>query len=110
MNIPSTLKMLLPGIIENYETIASSIDQVLDIVFRERGLIYQINTLGGNINNTEFERESCYHTDLPYLSKLQYYWDEKKDPTALLKSFDEIQDILYENGIRKQYRNYPSLV
>ena len=63
-----------------------------------------------NINNTEFEKESCYpHRSSPYLSELQYYWDEKKDPTALLKSFDEIQDILYENGIRKQYRNYPNL-
>ena len=40
---------------------------------------------------------------------MQYYWDEKKDPKALLKSFDEIQNILYKNGIRKQYRNYPSL-
>ncbi|RCL77257.1 MAG: FAD-binding oxidoreductase [Flavobacteriales bacterium] len=107
---PIYFKNASAGYYENYETIASSIDQVLDIVFRKRGLIYQINTLGGNINNPEFEKESCYpHRSSPYLSELQYYWDEKKDPTALLKSFDEIQNILYENGIRKQYRNYPSL-
>ena len=107
---PIYFKNASAGYYENYETIASSIDQVLDIVFRKRGLIYQINTLGGNINNPEFENESCYpHRSSPYLSELQYYWDEKKDPTALLKSFDEIQNILYENGIRKQYRNYPSL-
>ena len=107
---PIYFKNASAGYYENYETIASSIDQVLDIVFRKRGLIYQINTLGGNINNTEFEKESCYpHRSSPYLSELQYYWDEKKDPKALLKSFDEIQNILYKNGIRKQYRNYPSL-
>jgi FAD/FMN-containing dehydrogenase len=107
---PIYFKNASAGYYEGYETIATSIDQVLDIVFKKRGLIYQINTLGGNINNPEFENESCYpHRSSPYLSELQFYWDEKKDPTERLQAFDEIQDLLYENGIRKQYRNYPNL-
>ena len=107
---PIYFKNASAGYYEGYETIATSIDQVLDIVFKKRGIIYQINTLGGNINNPKFEKESCYpHRSSPYLSELQYYWDEKKDPAERLRAFDEIQNILYQNGIRKQYRNYPNL-
>ena len=107
---PIYFKNASAGYYDDYQTIQSSIDGVLEIVFRKRGLIYQINTLGGNIDNPQFESESCYpHRKSPYLSELQYYWNEGDDPSALLQSFDEIQTILYRNGIRKQYRNYPSL-
>jgi FAD/FMN-containing dehydrogenase len=107
---PIYFKNASAGYYDNYETIESSIDEVLEIVFKKRGLIYQINTLGGNIDNAQFESESCYpHRKSPYLSELQYYWNEGDDPSNILQSFDEIQNILYRNGIRKQYRNYPSL-
>ena len=46
---------------------------------------------------------------MPYLSELQCYWEEGQNPKQLLTSFEEIQKTLYSNGIRKQYRNYPSL-
>lgn len=107
---PIYFKNASAGYYEGYKTIESSIDQVLDAVFRKRGLIYQINTLGGNIDNPNFEKNSCYpHRKSPYLSELQYYWNEGNDPSVLLKTFTEIQNILYNNGIRKQYRNYPNL-
>ena len=107
---PIYFKNASAGYYDDYHTIESSIDELLEIVFRKRGLIYQINTLGGMIDNAQFESESCYpHRKSPYLSELQYYWNEGDDPSALLKSFDEIQNILYRNGIRKQYRNYPNL-
>lgn len=107
---PIYFKNASAGYYKNYETIESSIDQVLDVVFKKRGFIYQINTLGGNIDNPEFEINSCYpHRKIPYLSELQYYWNEGDNPEELLQSFDEIQNILYNNGIREQYRNYPNL-
>ena len=46
---------------------------------------------------------------MPYLCELQAYWNTGKDPGELLTNFDEIQDLLYKNGIRKQYRNYPNI-
>ena len=49
------------------------------------------------------------HTDLPPIYQNCNIIGMRKRIPALLKSFDEIQDILYENGIEKQYRNYPSL-
>jgi len=107
---PLPFKNASAGYYDDYATIASSIDGVLDIVFRKHGLIFQINTLGGNIDNAEFEANSCYpHRKVPYLSELQAYWEEGKDPTHLIDSFNEIQNLLYDNGIRRQYRNYPHM-
>ena len=51
---PIYFKNASAGYYDNYQTIESSIDKVLEIVFRKRGLIYQINTLGGNIDNAQF--------------------------------------------------------
>jgi len=107
---PIPFKNASAGYYQNYQSIKESLDQILPFVFKKRGLIYQINTLGGNINNKEFEENSCYpHRDQPYLSELQAYWEEGQNPSALLASFDSIQSILQSNGLNKQYRNYPNI-
>lgn len=107
---PIPFKNASAGYYNSYEDIASSIDDVLDTLFAKRGLIYQINTLGGNINKTEFENNSCYpHRKMPYLSELQAYWENGQKHHILLENFSKIQNILYTNGIRKQYRNYPNV-
>lgn len=105
---PIYFKNASAGYYQNYGTIKNCIDDILDIVFRKRGLIYQINTLGGNIDNTEFTSNSCYpHRKFNYLSELQAYLT--KDSNDLLSSFNNIQELLYRNGIDKQYRNYPNI-
>lgn len=107
---PIYFKNASAGYYQNFDTIASSIDKVLEVMFRKSGLIYQINTLGGAIDSADFEQKSCYpHRAEPYLSELQAYWDEGQNAEPLLSAFAEIQDILFDNGIRKQYRNYPNL-
>lgn len=107
---PIYFKNASSGYYQNYDTIASSIDKVLEVVFRKSGLIFQVNTLGGAIDTEQFEQHSCYpHRAEPYLSELQAYWDEGQNAEPLLSAFAEIQDILFDNGIRKQYRNYPNL-
>lgn len=107
---PIPFKNASAGYYENYNTIAPFIDDVLGVVLNKRGLIYQINTLGGKINSPEFQSNSCYpHRAMPYLSELQSYWEEGKKATTLVKAFDEIQQIVYNAGIRRQYRNYPTL-
>ena len=107
---PIPFKNSSAGYYNDYSSIEGCIDKVLDVMFSKKGLIYQINTLGGNINNSEFEEASCYpHRAMPYLCELQAYWNEGKDPKELLVNFAGIQDILYDHGIRKQYRNYPNI-
>lgn len=107
---PLYFKNASAGYYQNYATIESSIDAVLEVVFNTRGLIYQINTLGGNIDKESSAKNSCYpHRKEPYLSELQAYWEEGKSPDKLLKGFEDIQTILYDKGINKQYRNYPHM-
>lgn len=107
---PIYFKNASAGYYENYKSIEKCIDEILDLIFMKSGFIYQISTMGGNINNSEFERNSSYpHRDLPYLSELQYYYNERSDPRIMLERFEQIQRILLENGINKQYRNYPDI-
>jgi hypothetical protein len=107
---PLYFKNASAGYYQNYDTIKDSLDDVLEVVLKTRGLIYQINTLGGNINNSSFAANSCYpHRQLPYLSELQAYWTNEKSGNKLTTAFNQIQDLLYQNGIQRQYRNYPHL-
>lgn len=88
--------------------LSTCIDEILSTVVQTPGLIYQINTLGGNINSSEFNANSAYcYRDYPYLSELQSYWEENQDPSNLLTAFKKIHEILHEHGINKHYRNYP---
>lgn len=107
---PIYFKNSSAGYYNDFSSISSFIDQVLEIVINTPGVIYQINTLGGNIADPEFENASSYpHRHLPYLSELQTYWEEGRNPSRLTKAFADIQKIFFDNGVREQYRNYPSM-
>jgi hypothetical protein len=74
------------------------------------GMIYQVNTLGGNIQNAEAEAAAAFpHRTAVYFSELQTYWENEKQSPRLLKKFQEVQDIFAQNGIHTQYRNYPDI-
>ena len=81
------------------------------MVQENRGLIYQVNTLGGNINNADFEKVSAYpHRSYPFLGELQAYYDNpEKQEAKLVKGFQDIQTIFANNGISAHYRNYPDI-
>jgi FAD/FMN-containing dehydrogenase len=73
-------------------------------------MIYQVNTLGGNIVNATFEAGSAFaHRAYPYFSELQTYWDTEKQGGRLLERFRQVQGIFNSNGITAQYRNYPDM-
>lgn len=73
-------------------------------------MIYQINTLGGAIQNSEFEGKSSYpHRDYSYLSELQSYWEKPSQESGFLEKFEEIQQVFHRHGIQAQYRNYPDI-
>ena len=107
---PIYFKNASAGYYKDFEHIEGCIDEVLEKVISSRGLIYQVNTLGGNIAQDDFKEGSCYpHRDWPYLSELQSYWEEGQDSSKLLRAFKEVQNIFYDHGIRTQYRNYPDI-
>lgn len=107
---PIYFKNSSAGLYEDYATIQPFIKDVLQKVIDTPGMIYQINTLGGNINNAVFEKTSCYpHRALPYLSELQTYWENETQTKKYETVFEEVQQIFKQHNITTQYRNYPDI-
>ena len=107
---PIYFKNSSAGLYESYATIKPFIKEVLQKVIDTSGMIYQINTLGGNINNADFEKASCYpHRALPYLSELQTYWENDSQTKKYETAFEEVQQIFKQHNINTQYRNYPDI-
>ena len=107
---PLYFKNASAGLYKNFADIDACIDNVIDTVIATPGMIYQVNTLGGNIQNTEFEAASSFpHRAYTYFSELQTYWDFAKQEKPLLERFQQVQTMFIENGIKTQYRNYPDI-
>ena len=107
---PIYFKNASAGLYTGFEQVAPFIEQILSSVINSQGLIYQVNTLGGKINDPEKERLSAYaHRALPFLSELQAYWQKPDEESRLVAKFEEIQSIFKLNGITSQYVNYPDL-
>lgn len=107
---PLYFKNASAGLYNEIEEIETLLPQVFDKVIAAPGMIYQINTLGGEINNSEFEKNSAYaHREYPYLSELQSYWDNASMEKKFLTAFEEIQQLFVNKGITAQYRNYPDI-
>lgn len=107
---PMYFKNASAGLYKNFDEIGAFIDKALDVVVATPGMIYQVNTLGGNIQNAAFERSSSFpHRAYPYFSELQTYWELPSQEKRLLERFEQVQQIFSSNGIRAQYRNYPDI-
>lgn len=97
-----------------YYTDFSDIEDCAEALFTQvsntRGAVFQINTLGGKINNEESSQVSSYaHRKANYLGEAQCYWDNQRDIERSMDSMKLIQNTLYENGITQHYVNYPDL-
>lgn len=107
---PPYFKNASAGLYKSFEDIKDCIHQALDIVTTTPGMIYQINTLGGNIQNDAFKATAAYpHRDYLFISELQTYWENTKQAERLIENFKTVQNIFSANGITTQYANYPSL-
>ncbi len=107
---PLYFKNASAGLYRNFEEINPFIEKALDIVVSTPGMIYQVNTLGGNIQNAAFESGSSFpHRACPYFSELQTYWEMPSQEKRLLEKFEQVQQVFTGNGIKAQYRNYPDI-
>lgn len=107
---PLYFKNASSGLYKGIDEIRDLLPEVFEKVIATPGMIYQINTLGGNIMNSDFEKNSSYpHREFPYLSELQSYWDNASAEEKFLKAFEEIQQLFHSKGITAQYRNYPDI-
>jgi hypothetical protein len=107
---PMYFKNASAGLYKNFDEINAFVDKALEIVVSTPGMIYQVNTLGGNIQNAEFEQLSSFpHRAYPYFSELQTYWETTMQEKRLLDKFEQVQQVFTSNGIKAQYRNYPDI-
>jgi len=107
---PMHFKNASAGLYKSYGDIEACIDKAIDTVLATPGMIYQVNTLGGKIQNAEAATVAAFpHRAAIYFSELQTYWENEKQAPRMLKKFQEVQDVFAQNGIHTQYRNYPDI-
>ena len=107
---PLYFKNCSAGMYTGYSEIRNWAPHALEIVTHRPGLMFQVNTVGGNIADTEFEKGSCFpHRNRPFLSELQAYWDSPSAEPDRMRSVHDIQNIFQNAGISAHYSNYPAL-
>ncbi len=107
---PIYFKNASAGLYKDKDDVLQVKEALFKLVANHKGIVFQVNTLGGNINEREFEKQSCYpHRSLPYLGELQAYWDNASQEKALVAAFEEIQTLFRNAGIKAHYRNYPDI-
>ena len=107
---PIFFKNASAGLYKGKDDILKIRDALFNTVISNTGIVFQVNTLGGNINDSQFEQASCYpHRALPYLGELQAYWEQESQEPALVAAFEQIQTLFRESGTIAHYRNYPDI-
>jgi len=107
---PVPFKNASAGLYRSYAEIEPALEGILNIVFRTKGMILQFNTLGGAIQDPEFERQSSFpHREYTYFTELQAYWEAPNTGELLMKRFEEVQQLVSKQGIVPQYANYPDI-
>ena len=108
--LPLNFKNASAGLYKSFADIDNCIDKAIEAVANTPGMIYQVNTLGGNIQNSGFETNASFpHRAFPYFSELQTYWENESQAPKLLQKFKVVQELFIANGITTQYRNYPDI-
>lgn len=105
---PLYFKNASAGLYKSFADIEGCIDKVIDVVRTAPGMIYQVNTLGGEVQNPVFEAVSSFpYREYNFFSELQAYYRSPAQEPKLLEKFEAIQQVFDAHGIKAQYRNYP---
>lgn len=98
------------GLYKDKEDILKLKDELFTQVAGTAGIVFQVNTLGGKIHDADLASASCYpHRHLPFLGELQAYWERENQQTKLITTFETIQTLFRDSGIKAHYRNYPDI-
>jgi hypothetical protein len=107
---PLYFKNVSAGFYRNYEDLRAVAPETFRRAAQTPGMIFQINTLGGKISASELQETSAFpHRMYPFLGELQCYWEVPSQEQLSVKRVREMQQLLYQNGIRAHYRNYPDI-
>ena len=96
------------GLYKDYSDIEGCIGSMMDIVTKTPGMIYQVNTLGGRIQDKASSQTSSFaYRNHLFFSELQTYWEQPSQGKKLMEKFAAVQQVVSSHGITAQYRNYP---
>jgi hypothetical protein len=105
-----TFKNASSGLYKSFDDVKAVLPEVFSLISKKLGILYQVNTLGGAIQQQSFKEASSFaHRDYFYFSELQAYWDMPGQTAGYLKSFEAIQQQFALAGVTAQYRNYPDV-
>ena len=95
------------GFYRNFADIKSAIGPIAELVASHPGLLMQINTLGGAIDDPVSDNHSAYaHRGYPFLGEIQSYWEDPKRAPALITAVHKVQELLAAAGVTRHYANY----
>ena len=105
---PIYFKNASAGLYEDFNSIRGCVREALELVTKTPGMIYQVNTLGGKIQDPALAGTSAFpHRQYSFFSELQTYWEQPSREAFLLSRFEQVQQVFSKHGIKAQYRNYP---
>lgn len=95
------------GFFRHYGDIETAIAAIAGLVAGNPGLLMQINTLGGAIDDPVPDNHSVYaHRGYPFLGEIQSYWEDPARAPALIGAVDKVQSLLATAGVARHYANY----
>ena len=98
------------GYYNGFDDLKNISEEIFNKAITSAGMVFQINTMGGNINNENFKKASAFpHREMQYLGELQSYYETAGRFKRAADQFESMQALLKQNGINKHYANYPSL-
>ena len=109
-NKPLFFKNISAGYYQSFKDIEACAEALFTQVADTPGAIFQINTLGGEINNMARVEGSAYaHRNASYLAEAQCSWSSSDAEKRSMEAMKNIQNTLYNNKVTQHYINYPDL-
>jgi len=99
------------GLYKSFSDISSCITEVFTTTMNTPGMIFAVNTLGGQVKNPDFKKRSAFpHREFNFVSELQAYGNNTPAQNKSLgEATDGVLKLIAQNGINAQYVNYCSL-
>jgi FAD/FMN-containing dehydrogenase len=105
---PLPFKNACAGMLRGFDELDEIAEKLAQHVAATPGVIWQVNTLGGAIQDQAFADASVFaHRDCSYMSEIQGYWHNAASEPNVIKAVDAIQNLLAQHGINRHYCNYP---
>ncbi len=107
---PLYFKNISAGYYHGFADIEKCTEALFTKISSTPGAIFQINTLGGAINNEEYAGNNAYaHRGFKFLGEAQCTWKNPTHAQQSLAAMKDIQNTLYQNNIKQHYPNYPDV-